>query len=292
MPKELLEAIDRQAKAEFRNRSDLIREAARFYIAEKGGVSESDTLTDDELVRIQDSLGFAGFAQEPTIVLSCSYRPQPNNIKDIFATTSRAVDLMERPPKLRNGGWDLDTGDRARPIAGGYLEVRNEQRKLLRVYRDGQHTFSAGMEFLGYGVNGRGDSATNFNLLSVAELITNFVTFSKVMGDCLEKPASSAIFSIAISNPQAEDYPENPIVLKLHAYNGASMRETGDGFSLEWGQRDIFARFANNVSIERIAYLLYSELCYFFGVRSDEIPYINKKTLEIDKSKFRWVGRS
>lgn len=291
LPKELLDAIDKQAKAEFRARADLITEATRYYIAKKGGTNDTDTLTDTELVRLNDSLEFAGQPNQPVIILSCAFRPQPNSVKNIFATSSRAVDLMERPPKLRNGGWDLDTQDRARPIGGGFLEVKNEQRKLLRVYRDGQHTFSAGMEFFGHGVNEQSDNPSNFNLLSVAELITNFVTFSKNMSECLENRNRSAIFSIAVSNPQPEDLSEPLNILKLLAYNGASMRETGDGLALDWAQRDIFITTGSQASLERIAYLLYSEFCYFFGVRSDELPYVNKKTQEIDKSKFRWVGR-
>lgn len=286
IPKALLDAIDEQAKTEFRNRGELLREAARFYLAQKGGLTNADTLTSIEQTRIHDIGSFAGFGSAPQIILSCAYRSQPNKIKDIFTAEAGAMKLMERPSKLRNGGWDLETQDRARPIAGDFLEVKNDV-KLLRLYRDGQQTFAGGMGFFGTGANGPDDGG-NFNLLSVAELITNFVTFTKVMSDNLEHDADSAIYSIAVLNPGSEDDPAP--VLRLMGYNGVSMREVGTGLGMEWVERHVVSHSASRLSIERIAYLLYSEFCYFFGVRSDELPYVNKKTQEVDKSKFRWIS--
>ncbi len=282
MPKALLDAIDKQAEIEFRNRSDLIREATRTYIAQKGGMSIADNLTTTEESRIKDSLNFSDFMSSPAIIFSCVYRPQPNAVKDIFTAGSRVMDLVERPPKLRNMGWDLDTLDRARPVAGDYLEVVNGKRKLLRLYRDGQHVFSAGMGFFGHAVNATQESPSNFNLLSVAELITNFVTFSQSISENLEKDASSFVFTIAVSNPQTDG--QNKKALELMAYDGIGTEKAGK-LELEWVERNIVIR-EKNISVERIAYLIYSEFCYFFGARSDELWYVNKDNREINKSVF------
>ena len=287
MPKALLDAIDKQAEVEFRNRSDLIREATRTYIAQKGGMSVEDSLTLTEESRIKDSLNFSDFLSSPAIVFSCAYRPQPNSIADIFTAGSKAMELIERPPKLRDMGWDLDTLDRARPVAGDYLEVANGKRKLLRLYRDGQHVFSAGMGFFGHAVNGTQDSSSNFNLLSVAELITNFVTFSQSISDSLEKGAGSFVFTIAISNPQPDG--QNKKALELMAYDGVGTEKAGK-LELEWAERNIVIQEKDAMSVERIAYLIYSEFCYFFGARSDELWYVNKDNREINKSVFLRAG--
>jgi len=291
MPKALLDAIDKQAEVEFRNRSDLIREAVRAYITQKSGTNAADNLTASEESRIRDNLNFSDFASKPVIILSCSFRPQPNAVTDIFAAGSRVMELVERPPKLRNMGWDLDTLDRAKPIAGNYLEVTNGKRKLLRLYRDGQHVFSAGMDFFGHGVNGDNESPNNFNLLSVAELITNFVTFSHSVSENLEKGAHTLIFTIAVSNPKSAPHEtNNKGVLGLQAYDGRGVEKAGE-LNLEWAERNIVIRAEGDMSPERITYLIYAEFCYFFGVRSDELWYVNNDTREINKDVFIKAGR-
>jgi Arc/MetJ-type ribon-helix-helix transcriptional regulator len=290
MPKALLDAIDKQAEVEFRNRSDLIREAVRTYITQKGGMNMADKLTSDEVSRIRDSLGLSELSSKPAIILSCAYRSQPNSIKNIFTAGSPAMKLVEQPPKIRNMGWDLDTLDRARPIAGNYLEVKNGERKLLRLYRDGQHTFSAGMDFFGHGVNRDREVLSNFNLLSIAELITNFVSFSRAMSENLEKSSTSSIFTIIVSNPQPERHTDNKKALRLSAYDGMFTDDAGE-LNLEWAERNIVIKVDDNLSIERVAYLIYSEFCYFFGVRSDELWYVNKDTQEINKEVFLKAGR-
>jgi Arc/MetJ-type ribon-helix-helix transcriptional regulator len=288
MSKALLDAIDKQAEVEFRNRSDLIREAVRAYITQKGGMSIADNLTTTEDMRVKAALDFADFSTEPTIILSCTSRPQPNSVKDIFTAGSQAMELLERPPKLRNMGWDLDTLDRARPVAGEFLEVVNGKRKLLRLYRDGQHTFSAGMQFLGHAVNRNVEQPVNFNLLSVGELITNFVSFSKAISATLEKGSSVSIFTIAVSNPRSQS--RKPSSLSLLAYDGIGVEEVGE-LHLETAERNIVVRAEDNLTVEQIAYLIYSEFCYFFGVRSDEMWYVKKDSREIDKETFLKAGR-
>ncbi len=289
MPKALLDAIDKQAEVEFRNRSDLIREAARAYITQKGGMNLENRLTKTEESRIKNSFEFANFSSEPAISISCAYRPQPNNVKDIFTAGSTAMKLVENPPKLRDvGGWGLETLDRARPVAGEYLEVNNGKHKLLRLYRDGQHTFSAGMKFFGHAVNQNIEYPIKFNLLSVAELITNFVSFSYAMGETLEKEGSILIFTIAVSNPRAVGKYEDAN-LTLAAYDGIGVENRGE-LNLDWAERTITVRAEDGVTKERAAYLIYSEFCYFFGVRSDELWYITKNQ-EIDKEVFVRGGR-
>lgn len=290
MPKALLDAIDKQAEVEFRNRSDLIREAVRTYIVQRGGMNVANNLTVTEESRIKENLKFSDYSSKPTIILSCSYRPQPNAVTDIFAAGSQVIQLIEQPPKLRNMGWDLDTLDRAKPVGGDYLEVTNGKRKLLRLYRDGQHVFSAGMDFFGHGVNADRKSPNNFNLLSVAELITNFVNFSRKVSEDLEETANTFIFTIAVSNPKSEHHKDGKRVLGLQAYDGIGVEKAGE-LNLEWAERNIVVRVDGNMTTEKIAYLIYAEFCYFFNVRSDELWYVNNDTREISKDVFIKAGR-
>jgi hypothetical protein len=89
------------------------------------------------------------------------------------------------------------------------------------------------------------------------------------------------IFTIAVSNPKLEKTQG----LGLHAYSRLGLEKIGE-LNLDWAERNIIIRSKDLMSSERIAYLIYSEFCYFFGVRSDELWYINKNTQEIDKTEF------
>lgn len=285
MPKSLLDAIDKQAESEFRNRSDLIREATRTYISSRGGMSTADKLTIEEEKRIKDGLNFAELSSEPAIVVSCSFRRQPNSVKDIFHADSEAVKLMENPGQLRYAGWDLTTLDHAKPIAGDYLEVTNGKRKLLRLYRDGQIVFSAGLHFFGHAVNKNAEEPAAFNLLSVAEFITNFAIFANQISETLELAPDTMIFSIVVSNPSSQESPEKSSVT-VQAYDGFGIEKVGE-FNSPWAERNIVIRKGDNMSAERISYLIYAEFSHFFGIRGDELWYVNKEKREINKSDFR-----
>lgn len=282
LSKALLNAIDKQAEVEFRNRSDLIREAVRTYITIKGGMNTDHKLSKTEHDRIKSSLEFSSFNEELTILLSCAFRPQPNSVEDIFDGNSEVVKLMENPPTIRSMGWDLQTLDRAKPVAGEYLEVANGKRKLLRLYRDGQHTFAAGIDFFGHGVNRESDSKGNLNLLSVAECILNFAVFSKLIANKLQTTSGAMIFTVALSNPARQ-------AVKLHAYDGVGTNEVGT-LELEWAERSIVVTNPDAVSDMKIAYKIYAELCYFFGIRSDQFWYVHKDKQEMNKDYFLKQG--
>lgn len=278
MPKALLDAIDKQAETEFRNRSDLIREAVRTYIASKGGMSTSYKLSKTEESRIKTALDFANLKLEPSIILSGTFRPQPNSIKDLFDANSKIIKLLESPPNMRRMGWDLQTLDRAKPVGGDFLELTNGKRKLLRLYRDGQFIFAAGMDFFGHGVNKGEETDPNFNLLSVTELIQNFVNFTQLIADELQTKSDLNIFTISVSNPNREK-------LSLHAYDGFSTEKVGE-MKIDWAVRDNVIKTEDKLTNERIAYQIYSEFSYFFGLRSDQFWYVDHKKREIDKSSF------
>ncbi|MEK9196183.1 MAG: hypothetical protein AAB914_02325 [Patescibacteria group bacterium] len=234
--------------------------------------------TKTEHDRLKNGLNFSSFKEEPTILLSCAFRPQPNSVEDIFNGDSEVVGIMENPPRFRKMGWDLQTLDRAKPVAGEYLEVTNGKRKLLRLYRDGQHTFAAGIDFFGHGVNRETNSRDNLNLLSIAECISNFVVFSRQISDKLNDKSGAMIFTIVISNPNRES-------LKLHAYDGISTEEVGI-LNLEWAEHNVIVVNPDTMSDMKIAYQIYAELCYFFGIRTDQFWYVNKVKQEIDKEAF------
>ncbi len=282
IPDPLLDAADKQAEREHRNRSDLFREALRWYLTEKGSVAFSEVFTGTELKRVSEIVDFAAFKDDRIIVLSCVFRPQPNKVVDIFAGNSSVVQLIENPPTFRHAGWDLQTLDRAKPIAGEYIQVANGDRKVVRVFRDGQIIAAGDSNFFGHGVNKDPDQVFALNGLAIAEFLTNFVNFSIKLSEQLDIPASTMIFKVRLLNPTKEK-----VKLELVRKDGFPFPETAGEIYLDLVDREVVINLEEGKKFERIAYLLLAEFYYFFGRRDDEFWYVNKETKEINLDFFK-----
>lgn len=284
IPGSLLDAADKQAEREHRNRSDLFRESLRWYLTEKGTVAFSESFTSIESKRVSEIVNFGEFNERKFFVLSCVFRPQPNKITNIFSGDAPVVQLIEKPPVFRNMGWDLQTLDRAKPVAGEYLQVVNGDRKLVRVFRDGQIIAAGDEGFFGHGVNKDSEQSGVYALngLAVAEFITNFVHFAKKLSECLDTHPSSLIFRIRFMNPN-----KDKVILKLVRKDGLPFPKTTGEIHLDLADREILVDLDENFKFEKIAYLLLAEFFYFFGLRDDEFWYINKETKEVNLEFFK-----
>lgn len=286
LPENLLSAADKQAETELRNRSELIREALRTYLVNKS-VSSDDTFSKTERSRVRNILEFANFKQEHIVVLSCVFRPQPNNILNIFGgSNSPVMALMENPPAFRGSGWDLQTLDHAKPVAGEFLEAVNGDRKILRLYRDGQIVFSGDEGFFGYGVNKDEDKdddnpSFSFNGLGIAEVIANFVNFSYKMSEFLSESPSKMILKIEVLNPDKKS-----LGLKNIVRNFPWPESVGTMY-LDFAQREISVPITKEFKFEKVAYQLLAEVFYFFGLSEDHFWYVNKETKEVDLNFFK-----
>lgn len=282
IPDSLLDAADKQAEREHRNRSDLFREALRWYLTEKGSTVFSEVFTGTESKRVSEIVDFASFKDDRIIILSCVFRPQPNRVVDIFAGNSPVVQLIENPPSFRNAGWDLQTLDRAKPIAGEYLQVVNGDRKVVRIFRDGQIIAAGDSNFFGHGVNKEQDQAFALNGLAIAEFITNFVNFSIKLSEQLDITASTMIFKVRLLNPTREK-----VKLELVRKDGFPFPETAGEMYLDLVDREVLINLDHEFKFEHIAYLLLAEFFYFFGRRDDEFWYVNKDTKEVNLDFFK-----
>lgn len=282
IPDPLLDAADKQAEREHRNRSELFREALRRYLTEKGSLAFSGTFTSVESKRLSEIVDFAEFGKDKIVALSCAFRPQPNKVIDIFSGNSSVVQLIENPPTFRHAGWDLQTLDRAKPMVGEYLQVANGDRKAIRVFRDGQIIAAGDSNFFGHGVNKDPDQGFALNGLAVAEFITNFVNFSLKFSANLDIPPSSLIFKVRILNPAKEK-----IKLELVRKGNFPFPETAGEIYLDLVDREVLINLDQELKFEQIAYLLLAEFFYFFGRRDDEFWYVNKETKEVNLDFFK-----
>ena len=287
LPETLLKAADKQAETELRNRSELIRESLRTYLISKSGGAE-DSFTKEEIERAKRILDFSNLKQERVVVLSSVLRPQPNKIVNIFGgAESPVAKLMENPPSFRNSGWDLQTLDHAKPVAGEYLEAVNGDRKILRLYRDGQIVFSGDEQFFGHGANKDNDEDVpeknifSFNGLGIAEAVANFTNFSFKMAEFSEEPVNKIIFKIEIFNPN-----KTALGLKNIVRNFPWPESVGE-MHLDFAQREIVIPFSKDFKFEKAAYNILAELFFFFGLSEDRFWYVNKETKEVDLNFFK-----
>lgn len=272
MPQALLDAADKQAESELRNRSELIREAIRDYLVSKSS-KDHNAFTNIEIGRIDDLENFTEISANSHLLLSGVYRQQPNNIPDLFqGSESDIVKLIENPPSFRRGGWDLRTLDRAKPVAGEFLQVVNGNRKVLRVYRDAQVIMAADNTFIGHAVNKEESETFNINGLAIAEVITNFAHFLFELAKFLEREPNEIIARIALKNPKSDRLaligitPRNPFHDRL-----------GDEVNSGLLSREIVIPYKKGDSFDKYAYKILAEFFYFFGVTNDRFYYVDKE---------------
>lgn len=272
---ELLKAVDKQAEVEFRNRSELIRESVRMYLFSKNINEMHRNFTVDESNRVNEIKNFSDFNDSTTLSISCSYRPQPNQIKEIFAGSgSPLVKYIENPTSFRNMGWDLRTLGRALPVAGEYLQITNGDRKIIRLYRDGQIVFAASEDFFGHGMeidSGEVNKIFKFNCMATAELISNFVNFSLEIAKYLSNNPRGLIYKIRVFNPKRKH---------LELISISTFSDKLGELTMDFADREVFLE-NENTSAEKIAYAIWSELNYLFGVSDDQFLYVDrsKKTM-------------
>ena len=267
---DLLKAVDKQAEVELRNRSELVREADRTYILNKNANEIHKTFTNNESNRVKDIINFSDFRDSTTLALSCSFRPQPNKIENIFAGNgSELIKYIENPKSFRNMGWDLRTLGRAVPVAGEYLQITNGDRKIIRIYRDGQIIFAASEDFFGHGMEieqEEVDKTFKFNSMASAEVISNFTNFTLEIAKYFSINPTGLVYKVRIFNPKRKH-------LELISL-GTFPDKLGE-LTLDYADREVFILIERSSS-EKIAYSIWAELNYLFGVSEDHFSFVNK----------------
>ena len=229
--------------------------------------------------RIDNVLSEGEFKNRPSLLLSAVFLPEVK-VKNIFSHkegSKNVIELLEQPPVFRQYGWDLQTLDRARPVLGDFLEVKNGERKTIRVYRNGQ-VIAAGLadeEFLGWAMekfNVEGENSING--MAVAEFISNFCVFVNEILGFLDSKPSSIMFYLRINNPSNKKLTFRSLVGQWHIPDkkGADVRfvkkEQQIGYDLD--NKTQFNPAGTSAKI-------WAEYCYVFGFREEEIPYLKEE---------------
>ncbi len=250
-------------------------------------VVSEEILTDEEEIRMNE-LRNEFFNEREGVILSAIFRPQPNEILNIFNPKDSPMSLLANPAYIRKSGWNLLTLDKPVVIGGKYLQVTNGERKIIRLYRDGNIIFGASTDedFLGHATTSKGFAGA-INALAATEVITEFVIFCEMMRLHFKFPINLLMVKMNLFNPKKE---EKRIMLSVPE---GGMRWTKAEGQFKEANSQVIKKFPvgkDGIKFANVAYQLVAEFFYFFGLTEDKFMYIIEKDgeKEIDT---RMIGK-
>lgn len=187
-------------------------------------------------------------------------------------------ELLEKPGELRRSGWDLNTRDYAKIVKGEYLELRNGERKVIRLYEDGSLLVraSAHADFLGWG---RGDAefkrTPRLNPVAVIEFTYNFTNLCAKLMEFLQPAPRTIEIRVEIKNAFFGDSK-----LYMIPYGTGTYAWHFDDPQFQAPEASMVRQI--DVSTEElaskpgvVAYSLVQKIYTWFGISTDKIPYIS-----------------
>ena len=206
-----------------------------------------------------------GMKNKRVIVFS-AYPKLAGKLKTIFSTAEGSIRRwLENPPVLRYLGWSLETLDRARIIGGEMIRVRNGDRKVIDLYRDGSLIFVALADHNFLGQDSSRD-APRITPLALIEATYNFINFYKlVLADFKEQPEEISI-RVDFRNMHLHG-----IKTHLNPFNWAD--ESGRKYAPN-NNGTITKDFrVEDFHVGIIAFEVLKEIYLWFGWEEDKIPY-------------------
>jgi len=185
--------------------------------------------------------------------------------------------LLENPSYLRYGGWNMLNLDQAKIREGLYWEVRNGDRKIIQLYRDGSliSMVHADSSFLGWGISENDFSETpGLNPLAIIEYTYEFVDFFRELLKFIGS-VEKVNFKVGLVNTQLAN--GKRLVLNSRLPSDIFWFK-GKGQKIEKDfTRDISISLEKNTySSKYVAFLLVQEIFIRFGILPEDIPFSGK----------------
>jgi hypothetical protein len=199
-------------------------------------------------------------------------------VKNLFDAGSVKA-LLENPGSLRYAGWDLETRDTARIVKGEYLEVSLGDLKTIQLYEDGMllARAKADEEFLAWGSrSGEGfEKRPRMNPLALVEVTYSFVDlYRRVLEHCDPLPETCSLQVRFHNTVRSEERLYlNPYGLETvaHMTDMTRYRAPDDNGEIQVTVPTSVLR----TNAPRAAYLLVERIYLWFGVPTNQIPYVS-----------------
>jgi hypothetical protein len=229
---------------------------------------------------------------KPSITLAAQ-PAEPTEVVGIFESSSEVRGLLEKPGGLRYAGWDLETLDQAKIVRGEFLEVGTKEYKRIQVHSNGALVarFVADGQFLGHSASDEAAFAAKprLNPLAVIECIANFVDFYRRLLKFHREAVGSHHFVMAIRDTKVG---ENRLYMNPFGVNTWARLMDRTQYPAPEDNAELALTIDRDTITHgpaRAAYLLVERLYLWFGVPTNEIPYViesnSMKMLDLEKIK-------
>ncbi|MGE5041298.1 MAG: hypothetical protein ACM3IJ_00150 [Candidatus Levyibacteriota bacterium] len=211
----------------------------------------------------------------PLLVLAATPKNPKSKIENFFAEEGNIFKLIKDPPYFRYSGWNLLTLDYPKIKGGKSWEVKNGDRKTIRIFEDGTlvAVCSADNSFLGWGREFEEFMETpNLNTLAVIEYVYEFVRLYKELSKHLEDAIIT--FQIELKNTTLANGKKLSLIPHrvkdpLYMFKEDAYKLDGDfEESIEINIKEEDERYA--------AFKIISRIFINFGIPQDKIPYTSK----------------
>lgn len=220
---------------------------------------------------------------KPFYILSAKLQ-YPMYIPNFFSIQNNPIyDLLSNPPFLRKYGWNLITLDTPRIVKGECWEVRNADRKLIRLYKDGTiiTRFAADGSFLGWGrhdhpeVKGISEDVPVLNALALIEVTYEFEAFCASIFQGIRVLDNPAV-SINIELTDMAEGQSRLFRVNINADDALWNSDNNGNGASEVNLKKEFWSNANELNSHGVvAYRILESIFPFFAITTDLIPYSN-----------------
>lgn len=255
------------------------KDAQQILISPSPGGSSADLTSPLPKVewtrRIDQAIQIAGFEAKPSFALSVA-PTRGIDLPDLIESQHhQLVQLIERPPTLRQSGFDINAGGPAKLASRGRVRrTLHEGYKLLELWRDGCLVFVAdGAGFLCRDIHDQQRVPLRINTLVLAESTVLFCELARKLYMQSMRQPRTVQYLIEFRNLTVNG--KNPILLPREL---SALPWPGDEpHQAEYGGE----RFTMEADIETdpavTAFQLISEVYSWFNIEHDQIPYSAEK---------------
>lgn len=214
---------------------------------------------------------------KPTYIIAIAPK-QISKLRNFFRSgPDSVIEIMNNPGYLRETGWNLPQRDEPRIMKGEYIEAGYPDWKLIKVFEDGTVILKVAVDdnLIYWGHN----QSPRINSLALIELTYNFVDFYKKLITKFTEVTSDFTIRTELNNLFLTN--DNPLYLLPGAI--------GDTYWLFNSEHDRHRAPENKMQKELVVsgvdikdkscfvgYQIIEKIYAWFGLSSDDIPYVDK----------------